>query len=541
MMKNVLLILALGFLGFNTFAQIGIGTVNPNPSSILDIESTDKGFLPPRVANNNLIVNPATGLLIYNITEGCIQVNTGTPSTPNWVCLNGGGSGGTNTGNDFSQGNADWSTDLRFPDFGMNAPQIDYNQSYGITADSNLYLWGSNTGGNISSFNQPPPFNTIGEIPSPVFMDFPQFNGKVRKFRMASGIYVVLTNEGKIWIWGKQSFNIQGNGVTNGFNSFIPVELAPPAGESSYKDIAIYNNTLLFITNSGKLFYRGYYFGSIPTNPSHYLNQLAFPSGVGAGFKYTRIMNLNLLNALYLEGSDGEYYSIISALTPNFYISGNDDTPNPGSFISRDPRSSSNVYQIEFPVGHGRMKKMVSDQNRILALAENGKVYAWGVYESLAASDQYKLFKTNETGHIPGTSNNQRVFITPVEVIPPNGETSFIEIATNRTQKINYFVGGSGDLYMIGDQTLANYFFGVIFDDHSHDYVKIPTGGAVKKLDALKNGILFSSSSDEVFGLGQSNYSILGNPYFNSPTSLNSVRFFSPTPLLHKQFDPKNP
>ena len=45
----------------------GIGTNVPNASSILDISSTSKGMLTPRMtrAQRNAIASPATGLLIY--------------------------------------------------------------------------------------------------------------------------------------------------------------------------------------------------------------------------------------------------------------------------------------------------------------------------------------------------------------------------------------------------------------------------------------------------------------------------------------------
>jgi hypothetical protein len=48
-------------------ARNGFGTITPNVSSILDLTSTTKGFLAPRMtlAQKNAIVTPATGLLIY--------------------------------------------------------------------------------------------------------------------------------------------------------------------------------------------------------------------------------------------------------------------------------------------------------------------------------------------------------------------------------------------------------------------------------------------------------------------------------------------
>lgn len=50
-----------------SFSQVGIGTALPNPSAMLDVESTTGGLLIPRMtlAEKNAIVSPANGLLIY--------------------------------------------------------------------------------------------------------------------------------------------------------------------------------------------------------------------------------------------------------------------------------------------------------------------------------------------------------------------------------------------------------------------------------------------------------------------------------------------
>lgn len=49
-------------------AQVGIGTTTPLASSVLDITSTDKGILIPRLttAQRDLVASPASGLLIFN-------------------------------------------------------------------------------------------------------------------------------------------------------------------------------------------------------------------------------------------------------------------------------------------------------------------------------------------------------------------------------------------------------------------------------------------------------------------------------------------
>jgi len=69
------------------YAQVGIGTTTPDPSSVLDISSESQGLLMPRLssAQRDAIVFPATGLMIWNKTLNDGQLNEGTPAAPSWV------------------------------------------------------------------------------------------------------------------------------------------------------------------------------------------------------------------------------------------------------------------------------------------------------------------------------------------------------------------------------------------------------------------------------------------------------------------------
>ncbi|MGB1318650.1 MAG: hypothetical protein ACPG5W_10600, partial [Flavobacteriales bacterium] len=74
-MKRVLLVLFVltGIMTAESLAQdnMGIGTSTPEPSAVLDLDATDKGFLTPRLntAQRTAIVAPATGLMVYDTDD----------------------------------------------------------------------------------------------------------------------------------------------------------------------------------------------------------------------------------------------------------------------------------------------------------------------------------------------------------------------------------------------------------------------------------------------------------------------------------------
>ncbi|GGE21623.1 hypothetical protein [Psychroflexus salis] len=67
-------------------AQVGIGTLNPDESAILQLETNERGFLPPRMdtAQRDLIPSPSAGLIIFNTSTNSIEFCDGN----NWVTYN---------------------------------------------------------------------------------------------------------------------------------------------------------------------------------------------------------------------------------------------------------------------------------------------------------------------------------------------------------------------------------------------------------------------------------------------------------------------
>jgi hypothetical protein len=78
-MKKYTLIIITFFFVCRINAQLGIGTVTPNPSAVLDLSSTTKGLLLPRMTalQQTDLVSPAIGLMVYNTTTNQLETNKG--------------------------------------------------------------------------------------------------------------------------------------------------------------------------------------------------------------------------------------------------------------------------------------------------------------------------------------------------------------------------------------------------------------------------------------------------------------------------------
>ncbi len=156
--KNTLIAIAAFFATTAAYAQVGIGTTTPNSSAALDITSTTKGLLPPRMtaAQRNAIATPAQGLIIYCTNCGAngeAQLYNGTA----WVNLVGGtatwGCGDSETftynGSSVTYGTVIGANSKCWLDRNLGATQVATSSSHSASY-GDLFQWGRGTDGHQS-------------------------------------------------------------------------------------------------------------------------------------------------------------------------------------------------------------------------------------------------------------------------------------------------------------------------------------------------------------------------------------------------------
>ena len=152
-MKKLLLSAAFIAASFTSIAQVGVGTTTPDASSALEVKSTSKGLLLPRLTKSqrDAIGSPVAGLTVY-----CIDCNSGEISLFNgstWgVTSSGYVSRHTNVKSDGSVGTytflnhnlgADTSLDPHTPVKGLNGDYYQWGR-YAPAADVDIIIgtWG---------------------------------------------------------------------------------------------------------------------------------------------------------------------------------------------------------------------------------------------------------------------------------------------------------------------------------------------------------------------------------------------------------------
>jgi len=156
-MKNLLLFLLL-VSTIITNAQVGIGTNTPDASAKLEVNSSNKGFLPPRVAltsttDFSTIASPVAGLLVYCTGTGGLTAGYYYFNGTVWVNLTGNGVPYTGATGAVNLGAYDMTVNGITVGKGGGAQQYNTAFGYDALASNTLGNWNIAVGYNALSTN----------------------------------------------------------------------------------------------------------------------------------------------------------------------------------------------------------------------------------------------------------------------------------------------------------------------------------------------------------------------------------------------------
>ncbi len=161
---NYSLLLLFSSASVSLLGQVGIGTTSPNSSAQLDVSSSSKGFLPPRIAlsnvsDNSTISNPATGLLIYNTATAGTAPSNVIPgyyywNGTKWALISSSFGNVTGIAKFYNSSNQSYSANMNIA---LNATEINTISDYvslssnGIVLEPGVYELEGSGGGLLSS------------------------------------------------------------------------------------------------------------------------------------------------------------------------------------------------------------------------------------------------------------------------------------------------------------------------------------------------------------------------------------------------------
>jgi alpha-tubulin suppressor-like RCC1 family protein len=379
------------------------------------------------------------------------------------------------------------------------APEFYSSSSYALHVNGTLYDWGANTVGQLgdnTTIDQPTPINNV---------PFPSGVTSWTAVTGGGGFTLAIGNDGNMYSWGSNAQGQLGNGTTG--NSTTPVMVTLPSGVTSWKAVTAGAYYIIAVGSDNNLYAWGSnvygQLGDSTTVDRHVPTKVYLPSGVTG---WTTIIGAGAFNSLAV-GSDGNLYawgwygynelplgtlsasqlipakvtnpdgvtgwiSLAGGIYTSFAI-GNDGNLYSCGYNTHGqlgigyPHTSPNVFmKAVLPVGVTGLTAVTSGANHILALGNDGNLYACG----LNSTGQLGL------GNLADTATLQKVAL-------PTGITSFKAIA-----------GGNAFSLAISD----------------NDYVYACGQNTNGELGI--NNKINQSTLQEVLGVGGNGYLILGVP-----------------------------
>jgi len=477
-MKKYTIIFALLFVAvYSSMAQIGIGTVNPHESAILEVTSLTKGFLLPRLTTiERDAINGgvfAEGLVIYNKDIDCIEfynntdwinpcnVNTGPdlPEPPTNIESIPTGIGSLSSrycfdiseSNDLIMGAGSLlQRDFQRADFNqvsINTQTLSFSSTNPV---SNLTFYAVDTDGNIiSSFTPAADYSVNGsltvataEIVYKSTLSSPDPDNPT--VGSALGLHI---NDAL-----RPVFYVVYNNQINGLGTEVKQVFSPSIRDSQCSNNQTSSiNSSHFLTSTGDVY-------SIGRNLEGYL-------GDGTFINRDVLVQTILPNPI-ISLISGWNASFAIDNTGELYAWGDNTSGQVGNGVDGAANNQSTPVNISLPNGE-KVIQIANANGNTLALSDANKIYGWGYNYGNG------MLGYNETP--ANTINN-----SPVLATLPAGVTPVSIITGNNA---NFFFGSNGKLYSSGAtqyngraSTPTYEFKEVLFPNNINVHTVVTTG-----------------------------------------------------------------
>lgn len=231
------------------------------------------------------------------------------------------------------------------------------NSGLAISNTGKTYVWGENSSGQLGLGDKLPHYASSGltELNIP--------NEKITKASFGNSMAIVLTESGKVFSMGSNSFGKLGDGTE--IDSTTPVDITSSFGGEKVIKTSHSNATSLAVTESGKVYSWGRntdgLLGLGSTDNNYYVS---VPSQI------TSLSGVNIVDVV------ADYYSSYVISDTGKVYSWGDNVSGQLGIGSDSKRYSPQLVTAN--IGSEEVVKLTKYHNTVFALARSGKVFSWG-------------------------------------------------------------------------------------------------------------------------------------------------------------------
>ena len=390
-------------------------------------------------------------------------------------------------------GNGDSETQLLYEENPVKVmegvTQIDagYDHALAIAENGDLYVWGDNSSGAVGNGNTQKGYGHIKEnietVPVKILSD-------VKQAAAGHGNTFAVTNEGELYAWGWNDYGTIGNGEKSDSQTFEDLSLIEPTKiMSNINTISVNFLTASAVSQDNELYVWG---------DNRYTKLLSAQEQSSDSYEIEEILQSPLkISDDAVQASFGILCSYVDK-NSNLYVWGNNEFGSVGNgkygdlnyetedaFVNEPQKVISNIVQYA-----------VSGYS-ILAVTQNGSLYAWGTGGSGQLGTGLKSNESNSTVYFeskpvliefdPSTESEleaeQKIF---------DFDTETTDISLNGNKIFNIAVSDNQYVYM------DNYDTIIKIDMENKTYEDINIRFTVGTMIAAKDGNIYYYNNDNI-------------------------------------------